>query len=37
MGTKINDIRQLTASNGILLTYWLEKQGVSRSGISDYV
>ena len=37
MGTKINDIRQLTASNGILLTSWLEKQGVSRSGISDYV
>lgn len=37
MGTKINHIRQRTASNGILLTSWLEKQGVSRSEISDYV
>lgn len=37
MGTKINNIRQRTASNGILLTSWLVKQGVSRSEISDYV
>lgn len=37
MGTKINNIRQLSASDGILLTSWLEKQGVSRSEISDYV
>lgn len=37
MSTKINSIRQQTASNGILLTSWLEKQGVSRSEISDYV
>ena len=37
MSTKINFIRQKTDFNGILLTSWLEKQGVSRSEISDYV
>ena len=36
MGTKINNIRQQTPSNGILLTSWLEKSGLSRSEISDY-
>lgn len=37
MGTKINIIRQKTSSDSILLTSWLEKQGISRSEISDYV
>lgn len=36
MGTKINRIRQQTPSDGILLTSWLEKSGLSRSEISDY-
>lgn len=36
MGTKINKIRQQTPSDGILLTSWLEKSGLSRSEISDY-
>ena len=36
MGTKINNIRRQTPSDGILLTSWLEKSGLSRSEISDY-
>lgn len=36
MGTKINSIRQQIPSDGILLTSWLEKSGLSRSEISDY-
>ena len=36
MGTKINNIRQQTPYDGILLTSWLEKSGLSRSEISDY-
>lgn len=36
MGTKINNIRKQTPSDGILLTSWLEKSGISRSEISDY-
>ncbi len=37
MGTKINKLRQESHSNGILLTSWLEKSGLSRSEISDYI
>ena len=36
MGTKINLIRQQIPSDGIMLTSWLEKSGISRSEISDY-
>lgn len=36
MGTKINSIRQQTPHDGIILTSWLEKSGLSRSEISDY-
>lgn len=36
MSTKINSIRQQTPSDGILLTSWLEKSGLSRSEISGY-
>ena len=36
MGTKINQIRQQIPSDGIMLTSWLEKSGISRSEISDY-
>lgn len=37
MGTKINIIRQQTPADGILLTPWLEKSGLKRSEISDYI
>ena len=37
MGTKINLLRQQTPSNGILLTSWLEKSGLSRNEISNYM
>lgn len=37
MGTKINNLRQHSSHNGILLTSWLEKTGFSRSEISNYV
>lgn len=37
MGTKINNLRQHSSNNGILLTSWLEKIGFSRSEISNYV
>ncbi len=37
MGTKINSLRQQIPSDGILLTSWLEKSGLSRSEISDYI
>lgn len=33
MWTKINNLRQQTPSNGILLTLWLEKSGLGKSGI----
>ena len=36
MSTKINNIRRQTPFDGILLTSWLEKSGISRSEISDY-
>lgn len=37
MGTKINNMRQQTPSNGILLTSWLEKSGFSRNEVSNYM
>lgn len=37
MGTKINNLRQIIPSNGIMLTSWLEKSGFSRSEISNYM
>ena len=33
MRTKINNMRQQTPSNGILLTSWLEKSGLCKSEI----
>lgn len=36
MGTKINNLRQVIPSNGIMLTSWLEKSGLSRNEISNY-
>lgn len=36
MGTKINHIRQQIPFDGIMLTSWFEKSGISRSEISDY-
>ncbi|MGN0236692.1 MAG: type IV toxin-antitoxin system AbiEi family antitoxin domain-containing protein [Lepagella sp.] len=36
MSTKINKLRQQTPSDGILLTSWLERSGISRSEITDY-
>lgn len=37
MATKINYIRQQAPIDGVMLTSWFEKSGVSRSEISDYV
>lgn len=37
MGTKINNLRRQTPSNGVMLTSWLEDSGFSRSELSDYV
>lgn len=37
MSTKINNLRQQSPSNGIMLTSWLEKSGFSRSEVSCYV
>lgn len=37
MSTKINFIRRQSPTNGILLTSWLEKNGLSRSEIHDYM
>jgi len=37
MGTKINNLRRQTPSNGILLTSWLEKSGFSRNEVSNYM
>ncbi len=37
MSTKINNLRQQTPFNGVLLTSWLEKSGFSRNEVSNYI
>ena len=37
MSTKINELRQLIPSNGIMLASWLHETGMSRSAIANYV